>query len=98
MQRMLRSLHAILEFEDLRFRLAKTNDPAVGHKMLERMQQILREEIKRTEQSLETSRRDSRLGYECEMDYVYTPMVLAEKLDLLHETLEEQLPRYRARL
>ena len=97
MQRMLRGLHAILEFEDLRFRLAQTNDAAEAATMLDRMEAILKQELKRTRQSWETARRDSRLGYESEMDYVYTPMVLQEKLDLLQETLDVQLPKRRAR-
>ena len=45
--------------------------------------------------SLETARRDSRLGYECEMGYVYSPYTISEKLRVLHETLEQQIPAYR---
>ena len=94
MQRMVRGLHAILEFEDLRLKLA---DPNVGSRdeILNRMEVILQDEIQRTKQSIATTERDSRLGYECEMDYVYTPRILREKLDLLEETLKEQLPRRR---
>jgi len=95
MQRMLRSLHAVLEFEDLRFRLAKTTDKKAAGKLLDRMREILLQEQQRTRSSYETARRDSRLGYECEQDYVYRPYVLNEKLRLLRETLETQLPAYR---
>ena len=95
MQRMLRSLHAILEFEDLRFRLVKTDEPDKAKPLIDRMTEILSAEIERTEASLETARLDSRLGYECEMDYVYTPYVLNEKVRLLRETLEQQIPAHR---
>lgn len=95
MQRMLRGVHAILEFEDLRFRLLGINDPTEAEPLLDRMTAILTAEIERTEASLETARRDSRLGYECEMDYVYTPYTISEKLRLLHETLEQQIPAHR---
>ena len=37
------------------------------------MTRILKEEMARTIDSLETARRDSRLGYEWEQDYIYTP-------------------------
>jgi hypothetical protein len=55
----------------------------------------LAEELLRTQLALDTARRDSRLGYECEQDYVYTPYVLQEKLRLLDEVLHEQIPAYR---
>jgi len=94
MQRMLRSLHAILEFEDLRFNLKKTDMEDEAKPFLDRMSEILSAEIERTEASLETARLDSRLGYESEMDYVYNPFILKEKLQVLHEVLDEQLPLY----
>jgi hypothetical protein len=59
------------------------------------MSAILRDEIERTRASLETQRRDSRLGYEWEQDYFYTPYVLEEKLKLLQVTLEQQIPDWR---
>ena len=62
--------------------------------MLRQMEQILKQEIKRTEAALETARRDSRLGYEWEQDYIYTPDTIEEKLKLLRVTLSEQIPRY----
>ncbi len=95
MQRMLRSAQAILEFEDLRFRLSKTDRSAEAEPLLERMAEILTAEIERTEAALETARRDSRLGYECEIDYVYTPYTINEKLRVLHEILEQQIPARR---
>ena len=98
MQRMLRGLHAILEFEDLRFKLATAESTVESGAMLLRMTKILDAEIERTKQSFETASRDSRLGYEAEMDYVYTPRVIDEKLDLLIETRDEQIPAYRKRI
>ena len=97
MQRMLRSAHAILEFEDLRFRLMGTDRRSEAEPLLDRMTAILAAEIERTTASLEAARRDSRLGYECEMDYVYTPYTISEKLRMLHEVLEQQIPAYRER-
>jgi len=98
MQRMLRSLHAILEFEDLRFRVVTSEQPEENPARLRRMAAILTEEIVRTEEALEIARRDSRLGYECEMDYIYTPYTINEKLRVLHDVLENQIPVWRARL
>jgi len=94
-QRMLRSDQAILEFEDLRLQLAqKPGDPKAAE-ILNRMETLLRDEIARTEFSLIAAKRDSRLGFQFEQDYVYTPFSLGEKLELLRETLEKQLPAYR---
>ena len=62
------------------------------------METILREEIARTELSLLAATRDSRLGFQSECDYVYTPYSLREKLESLHETLEKQLPERRKQL
>ncbi len=97
LQRMMRSDQAILEFEDLRFNLDKTSGRAARARMLDRMSAILKDEIARTRASLETQRRDSRLGYEWEQDYFYTPYVLEEKLKLLRVTLVQQIPAYRQR-
>ena len=98
MQRMLRGLHAILEFEDLRFRLASIDSKADAGKVLDRMTEIVEAEIVRAEQSRATAARDSRLGYEAEMDYVYTPRIIGEKLEVLREVRDEQIPAYRARI
>ena len=95
MRRMLESLHAILEFEDLRFRLSHTQDRGDAGVILERMEAIVEEEVPRTEAALEAARRDSRLGYEAEMDYAYSPWVIEEKLRLLRRTLSDELPRRR---
>lgn len=96
MQLMLRSLRAILHFEDHRFRLHNTDDASEKTALLDAMEGILEEEITRTEQALAIARRDSRLGYQLEMDYVYTPMVIEEKLEILRDTLARQLPGIRA--
>ena len=88
MQRMLQSNYAILEFEDLRLQLAAEQDAGKAAAILDRMKTIVREEIARTELSLLAATRDSRLGFQFEQDYVYTPYSLREKLESLHETLE----------
>lgn len=96
-QRMLLSSHAILEFEDLRLQLAAGQDTTKAGKLLDRMEAILRDEIARTELSLLAATRDSRLGFWFECDYVYTPYSLREKLGVLRETLNTQLPAARRR-
>jgi hypothetical protein len=98
MQRMLRSLHAILEFETQRLRLHANSDRRDANAILDRMSTILVEEIARTEASYRTAQLDSRLGYECEMDYVYSPLVIEEKLQVLHKTLEIEIPAHRKSL
>jgi len=97
LQRMMRSDRAVLEFEDMRFRLAKTGDRTIRLDLLKRMTALLEEERTRTQHSLETARRDSRLGYEWEQDYIYTPDHIEEKLKLIDLTLKEQIPAYAAR-
>jgi hypothetical protein len=95
--RMLLSNHAILEFEDLRLQLVAEQDRGKASAILDRLETILREEIARTELSLLAATRDSRLGFQFECDYVYTPYSLQEKLKSLRETLE-QLAEYRKKL
>jgi len=97
LQRMMRSDRAVLEFEDLRFRLAHCGDRAESVRLLNRMAAIVFEEIQRTADSLETARRDSRLGYEWEQDYIYTPDIIEEKLKVLRVTLEQHIPAFRQR-
>ena len=87
LQRMMQSDHAILEFEDLRLQFVKAKNRAV----LDKMEKILREEIDRTELSLLAATRDSRMGFQFEQDYVYTPYSLKEKLKMLRETLNIQI-------
>ena len=88
--RMMQSDCAILEFEDLRLQLAAQKDKQKAAALLDRMKTILREEIARTERSLLAAERDSRLGFQQEQDYVYTPYSLREKLEVLRDT-EKQL-------
>ncbi|MPY90232.1 MAG: hypothetical protein GEU99_20195 [Luteitalea sp.] len=95
MQRMLRSAVAMLNFEDLRFRLMTGEEQSAKRGMLDEMETILADEIDRTESSLEAAKRDSRLGYEMERDYVYEPFVIEEKLELLRRTLHEEIPAHR---
>jgi len=92
---MLLSNEAVVEFEDLRFHLVNSRDSSERPRLLDRMTEILKQEIVRTQASLETARRDSRLGYEWEQDYIYWPEVLEKKLQLLQVTLSEKLPAYR---
>ena len=98
LQRMIRSNDAILEFEELRLQQAEEQDRQKAWSMLARMEDIVREEIARTELSLLAATRDSRLGFQYEQDYVYTPYSLREKLQSLRETLEKQLPHRRKTL
>jgi hypothetical protein len=90
-QRMLLSEHAVLEFEDLRLRLATARNGRESVTLLRRMEKIAREEIERTELSLIAASRDSRLGFQFECDYVYTPYSLREKLALLRDMLATHL-------
>ncbi len=92
LQRMMQSDYAILEFEDLRFQLAKEKDRNTFEKTLDRMENILKDEIERTELSLLAATRDSRMGFQFEQDYVYTPYSITEKLKVLTETLNSQFP------
>lgn len=94
-ERMTRSNLALQEFEDLRFRLVNSKNPVEQADLLNRLAAILHDEIHRTAVSLEATRRDSRFGYEWEADYVYTPEVIEEKLELLQVTLAVQIPAYR---
>jgi hypothetical protein len=95
LQRMMRSDEAILEFEDLRLKLAKAEDAATRRSTLDRMSTILKEELARTQAARETQLRDSRLGYEWEQDYFYTPNVLGEKIQEIRTALEREIPAYR---
>ncbi len=95
LQRMMRSEHAIIDFDQKRMALAKSDDPAERRELLRAMTALLHEEKERTTSSLEAARRDSRLGYEWEQDYVYTPEIIQHKLDLIDATLDRQVPDYR---
>jgi hypothetical protein len=97
LQRMMQSAAAILEFEDLRLRQVNEPDAHKAGAVLDRMQDILVAEIERTKLSLLAATRDSRLGFQFEQDYVYTPYSLTEKLRVLHDTLRRQLPAARRR-
>ena len=63
--------------------------------ILDQMEKIVHDEIVRTELSLLAVTRDSRLGFQFEQDYVYTPYSLKEKLGVLEETLNKYLPAAR---
>ncbi|MDD4107440.1 MAG: hypothetical protein PHH93_01840 [Prolixibacteraceae bacterium] len=95
LQRMMKSDYAVLEFEDLRLRHAKTDNKEESATLLDKMEEILIDETERTELSLLAATRDSRLGFQFEQDYVYTPYSLKEKLGVLKETLNVHLPEAR---
>jgi hypothetical protein len=97
LHRMMQSDCAILEFEDLRLKQAAEKDSRKRKDILDRMEKIVREEIIRTELSLLAATRDSRLGFQFEQDYVYTPYSLKEKLGVLEQTLNKHLPNARNR-
>lgn len=92
LQRMMLSDCTILEFEELRFNQAKEKNKKRALLMLDEMEQLFREEIQRTELSLLAASRDSRLGFQYEQDYVYTPFSLREKLRVMQETLKNEFP------
>ncbi|HOH30171.1 MAG TPA: hypothetical protein PLC40_10885, partial [Candidatus Hydrogenedentes bacterium] len=98
LQRMMQSDAAILEFEDLRLQQEAEQDPGKATALLDRMEALLREEIERTDLALLAASRDSRLGFQFEQDYVYTPYSLREKLELLRETLDTHMPERRQNL
>jgi hypothetical protein len=91
MTRMMRSNCAILEFEDLRLKLCAEKGSDKRSEILNRMESILQDEISRTELTLLAVTRDSRLGFQFEQDYVFTPYSLKEKLALLNKTLNKLL-------
>ena len=93
--RMLESNAAILEFEDCRMRWVKTEGKTVALALLDQMEHILNQEIGRTRLAMIAASRDSRLGFQFEQDYVYTPYSLSEKMKVLEETQQEQLPAAR---
>jgi len=62
---------------------------------LDRMAAVVKDEIARAEASFEAARRDSRLGYEWEQDYIYTPGIIREKIVLLKDIAHRQIPAYR---
>ena len=97
LHRMMLSDCAVLGFEDLRLKNVVEKNIIKRGEILDQMENILRDEITRTEQSLLSAERDSRLGFQFEQDYVYTPYSLKEKLGVLKETLNVQLPAYRSK-
>lgn len=96
MQRMMQSDHAVLRFEDLRFQLAKEQNSGERKNILDTMEKIAQDELARTELSLLAATRDSRLGFQFEQDYVYTPYSLQEKINVLKDTLNKQIPAARS--
>jgi len=97
LERMMRSDIAVLRFEDMRFRLSKLNTATARDPLLRQMLALAKDELARTQDSLETARRDSRIGYEWEEDYIYTPAIIEEKIKLLRATIDHEIPEYLAK-
>lgn len=95
LQHMMRSEHAIIEFEEMRLALARSKDPQERRDLLVRMTALLGDERERAVTAREIARRDSRLGYEWEQDYIYTPDTIDEKIKLIDDTLARQIPAFR---
>lgn len=95
LHRMMESNAAVLEFENLRLQWTAAENAQQANGLLDRMEEILKAEIARTELSQLAVSKESRFGFQFEQDYVYTPYSLGEKMKLLKETLEEQLPAAR---
>lgn len=95
MHRMMLSDCAILEFEDLRLQWVKERNGTEKKVFLDKMESIVQDELARTELSLLAASRDSRLGFQFEQDYVYTPYSLSEKIAILKHTLTIQIPAAR---
>ena len=91
MRRMMQSDHAILQFEDMRLQFVNEMDKIKRNSLINNMKEIVKDEIARTELSIIAASHDSRLGFQFEQDYVYTPYSLKEKLEVLEETLYLQL-------
>ena len=94
----MRSDDAVLEFEDMRFHLAKTSTNKDKIALLDKMETLAKEELARTRDSLETARRDSRLGYEWERDYIYSPYTIEQKIKQLRQTIDHEIPDFRAQV
>ena len=91
LQRMMQSDYAILEFENLRFHLAREQDKNTFEKNLDRIGKILKDEIARTELSLLAATRDSRLGFQFEQDYVYTSLFFKRKIKDFNRNTEKPI-------
>ncbi len=92
LMRMMQSEAAILEFESLRLKFVNEIDKKKAFLIIEVMEKIIIDEIERTKLSLLAANRDSRLGFQQECDYVYTPYSLSEKIKVLETVLEKELP------
>lgn len=96
--RMMESEYAILEFENLRLQFVREKDASIASGIINNMEKIVKDEAKRTQMSLIAARRDSRLGFQQECDYVYTPYSLEEKLKVLQKIIDIELPDARGQL
>lgn len=95
LERMMRSDVAVLQFEDMRYHLAKAGSESRAA-LLNRMLALAKDELARTQDSLETARRDSRMGYEWEEDYIYTPEIIENKIEVLRSVIDRKIPGYQS--
>lgn len=87
----MQSTRNLLEFYHLREDMLYT-----GCDNLESMREIVQKECRNTERMAVLCRRDCRLGYHSEAEgYLFFPAKLEARLELLHELLEKDFPRFR---
>jgi len=90
----MRSEHAIIEFEGMRLSAGKGFVAADKRDLLQAMTALLHEERERT---VSSPRRLAGLAARLRVgkDYIYTPDTIEEKLKLIDDTLDRQIPAYR---
>ncbi|MBU0608231.1 MAG: hypothetical protein KKI08_10095, partial [Armatimonadetes bacterium] len=92
-----RSGYHILRFYQLRERLAEAKSPAVKQRLLREMKQLVRAEIKVSEELLPLAEADSRLGFHSEAEgYKYFPALLQWRIAQLQQLLSEEFPQVEA--
>ncbi len=92
-----RSGYHILRFYQLRERLAEAKSPAVKQRLLREMKQLVRAEIKVSEELLPLAEADSRLGFHSEAEgYKYFPALLQWRIAQLQQLLSDEFPEVEA--
>lgn len=76
-------------------RLLVEDDPARAEEILNRIEQIAKEEIRNAENTIPLADADSVLGYEPSMDYVADREHLEWKIRQLSSVLEVDIPNFR---
>jgi len=82
----------ILEFEDIRFKLFQ--NPTANRQLIDRAYALLKDELVRVSDFMAIIKKDSRMGFESEADYFYTPYILQEKIALLNDIINRQIPGF----